>query len=206
MIAGNGEKSGGGGAVGEILAAGGEGIEVLNFGNRGLKVLITEPIIPNPKVTNNGKGIKPLGRNADGNTEVIIGGMRRDGGLPRDANRGFGGDHSLGGRGPIAGGIFAVDLRIMLPKDTRRNEEIINIEVHVVHDRTDGRIAETGQNRRFDVESVAGENLIAEEGDELPLVEAGLDPAVAVKSGPLSIEAGRIAGEIVKKTWLHNIS
>ena len=74
-----------------------------------------------------------------------------------------------------------MDLRIMLPKDTGRNEEIINIEVHVVHDRTDGRIAETGQNRRFDVESVAGENLIAEEGDELPLVEAGLDPAVPVE-------------------------
>ena len=113
---------------------------------------------------------------------------------------GLDGEDGLDRGRPEAGIILAVDLGEMLPQDPRRNEEIIDVEVHVVHDGTNGGIGKSGQDGGLEIESVAGKDLVAEEGDEGPLVEAGLNPTVAVKSGPPSIEAGRIRREIMKKT------
>ena len=71
----------------------------------------------------------------------------------------------------------------MLPNQAVRDEEIIRIQVHIIHH---GRKEGLHPNdlTGFHIEGITGENFLEEEGDDITSIKRGLDTGGAVERRP----------------------
>ena len=165
-------------------------IDKLRDGRGLLVVFVTEELIPNKPIGGERKGRRlitvEIAGGLNGKPEIITEGTVFNAMRKCDMR-----NNELGRLSPERRTVFPMDLREMLPENTRRNEEIIIVEIHIVHNGPKGRVGKTDESRGTDVESVTGKNLIKIKRDQIAFIKRCFMPGIPIKNRPGNLKSSK---------------
>ena len=140
--------------------------------------MVTEPLIHNQGVGPKRERRYRQTRYTSRDTEVVSKSSNRPSRISRTCNLGH---RVFRLRNPSTFRIFTAKLLPMIPNKAIRNKEIIRIKVHIVHHRREQGL-HTDNFACVYGESIAGQNLVEEERDDITNVERGFQAGGTIKA------------------------
>nr|DAE96580.1 MAG TPA: hypothetical protein [Microviridae sp.] len=151
------------------------------------EILITEPLVHNKSVGPEGQRINRKIFNTGRNAHIVGNRANR----PTAGRSSHLRDGILGRRNPSRLCILTHQLTPMLPNDTVGHKVKIGVQVKIIHHGSKQSL-QTGNHGCLHLESIARENLIHIEGDNVSNVKAEFNTMVTPKSATSNIKVSRI--------------